>query len=176
MKRLLALLILVAVCISLIPACGKGVNEPADIELTYSGGAIPYVVAKNRWNGSVYDREDPFKLFIDGGYGIADTMAGDEIYIYFPSMVPDKAKVTCYLLDDHGKVDALNSEPRGVELDFKLKKAYFVIPSESRDGGLDTNGGSGLIGFRITCSWGANECEYAFITNVTGGTPPLANG
>ncbi len=103
-------------------------------------------------------------------------MAGDEIYIYFPSMVPDKAKVTCYLLDDHGKADALNSEPRGVKLDFKLKKAYFVIPSESRDGGLDTNGGSGLIGFRITCSWGANECEYAFITNVTGGTPPLTNG
>ncbi len=176
MKRLLPSLILVVVCISLIPACGKGVNEPAIIEFTYSGGAIPYVMAKNRWNGSVYDREDTFKLFIGGGYGIIDTMAGGEIYIGFPSTVPDKVKLEYYLLGDSGRVDNPNAEPSKIELDFKLKKAYFVIPSESRDGDLDMNGSLGLVGFRITCSWGVNECEYAFITNVTSEALPLTQG
>ncbi len=176
MKRLLSSLILVVVCISLIPACGKGVNEPANIELTYSDGAIRYIVAKNRWNGSIYDREDTFKLFIDGGYGIIDTMAGGEIYICFPSTVPDKVKIEYYLLGDNEMVSNPSSGPREIEIHFKLKRAYFVIPSKSQSGDSDMSGGLGMVGFRITCSWGVNECEYAFITNVTGEAPLSTDG
>lgn len=65
-------------------------------------------------------------------------------------------------------MDNPNAVPREIELDFKLKKAYFVIPSEIRDANSDMNVSLGLVGFRITCSWGLNECEYSFITNVMG--------
>lgn len=68
MKRTIFLLFLVLLLAFFTAGCSSTMKEPPDITITIDNKEIEYVSGKNKWNGSLYDREDTYMplVFIKG--------------------------------------------------------------------------------------------------------------
>ena len=141
--------------------------DPPEITITIEDKELEYVIGKNVWNNSIYDREDTFREILKKGSKIEIPYIelGKTVVISFNSYPPDNLTISDILLDIDGykkypSIDAIN-----IPVELKNGKCSFEI-SRNIETLLDSNWVPGMTynrGFRIIATWGNNECEYAFI-------------
>ena len=143
-------------------------DEPPALIVQSGNMGIGWVVGKNKWNGSVYDRPDDLQcLMADKTIDDLDYVKnGEQITFKFDGIAPDSFVLTEYILRENG--DA-KYNIYGMEYDicsnpgghvFTVKPNYATAFSSSS---WDYAPGNTIKGYRLVCSWGRNECEYAFI-------------
>jgi len=145
-------------------------EEPPSITVRSGSTEIDWVVGKNIWNNSIYDRLDNFQWIMRDT--VIDELPyiqnGETITIVFDSRIPDSVALTEHLLRGNGdekyNISGMECE---VTLDASDSRASFTIETNwatalSSDSGDYAPGGT-IKGYRLVCRWGDNECEYGFI-------------
>lgn len=165
MKKTIFLLVVIIIMTFFLAGCSKAVKEPPAISVTIDNKEIEYVSAKNKWNGSVYDREDTFVTILKKEKDIPVFKNGGLAEITFKSNPPDKFTVFDILIDESGRQIYTEKEIINIPVELNNGKCSFEIEKhlasflsshyeqEKKD----------IRGFRMIASWGENECEYAFI-------------
>lgn len=147
----------------------KKTAAPPKILITSEDKEIPYVVGLNQWNGSIYDREDTFQTIIkkDSGIKVPYIQLGKTIQMDFKGIKPDKLVLKDYILKENGipkyTEKLINEVPVKLvdgKVTFKLDVHMAAMLSSNSK---DYEPGNTIRGFKLTCNWGNNECEYGFI-------------
>jgi hypothetical protein len=163
MKKSVLCISIIILLISLLASCSA--DRPPDITVTADGKDINWIVAKNEWNGAMYDREDTFVSLFKQYDEFQYFPIGAEIEITFKGRVPDTVTLTDCCLGDDGSQRFYYTQE--IELEFTGRKAVFTLPVNTAtlvsSIPSDYRAGSQIRGFRMKCSWGRNECEYAFV-------------
>ena len=158
--------------IGLITSCSvdtklKSSNEPPKVSIISNNIDIPYVIGKNIWNGAIYDREDNLQVIMKDN--TEETLKyipiGQGIEIVFEGVNPDSVELVDQVIDNSGNEMFTNSS-KIISINFENGKCSFNLDdhyatllssnSETFEKGV-------LRGFRLTCKWGENECEYSFV-------------
>lgn len=149
----------------LLSACGSS-GGPPDIRVRAGEGELTWVMGLNRWDGSVIDRMDNYDLYMSRNKELTRLELGTEITVEFQGKAPDSVTLRDELLNSDGsrkydervsKVLELAVVDGGVS--FSLEPHFAVFLSSSLE---DYEPGAVIRGLKLTCSWGENECEYAF--------------
>jgi hypothetical protein len=140
-------------------------NEPPDISVFINNREIKYVCAKNKWDGTAFDREDTFVTILKEQMDIPIFVNGSIAEITFKDNPPEEFKIMDILINEEGRQIYTDREIINVPVElingkcsFKIEKHFASLLSsyyepEKKD----------IRGFRMIASWGENECEYAFI-------------
>lgn len=165
MKKTIFLLVLTIVLTLYIAGCSSTMKEPPAISVSVDSKNIEYVSAKNKWNGSVYDREDTFLTILKEQKDIPIFENVNIAEITFVSNPPDEFKIMDILIDENGRQIYTDKEIINIPVELIGGKCSFEIEKhlasflssqyepEKKD----------IRGFRMIASWGENECEYAFV-------------
>lgn len=147
-------------------------DEPPKITVKSGSSEIFYVVGKNKWNDAVYDREDNFiaqreRIF---NRDMPYIKNGAKITISFDGNKPDSIILSEIILDEHGnakwrtdehiKIYEIDFAPFGRTGTFTIEPNYATALSSDS---TDYEVGNTIKGYKMVCSWGKNECEYAFV-------------
>jgi hypothetical protein len=145
----------------------KSPKEPPEITVTIGEKEIDYVTAKNIWNNAIYDREGTFQTILKKGSKIVIPYIeiGKIAVINFKSYPPDKLTISDILVAENGTQMYSYKEIVNIPVEFKNGKCSFEVKKHfaSMLSSYYIEGKTDLRGFRITATWGDNECEYAFI-------------
>ena len=151
-------------------------NEIPKISISTGGQSLQYVSAENKWNGSMINRKDTFKMIVDkfSTAEIPYIKLDEKVQIDFGKNPPDKVKITDSLINKFGdlalaeKVAVTSITPHisGSRYIFDIKKTMASRLNSNSD---SYQPGNTWHGYRIICSWGYNECEYAFIIRTDAG-------
>lgn len=138
---------------------GLFAKEPPNITVTAEGQRMGWVVGKNTWNGVAYDRLDIFQIYSRDVMTPSQAAAGEEISIAIDGVLPDKATLAEYTLD---------ADTRSAFGDSRLLSAEDFYFAKGRTGRfpLPSPGENPVRGYVLTCSWGENSCEYAFVVQI----------
>lgn len=90
MKKTIFLLVFIIILTFFISGCSTALKEPPAISVSVDNKEIEYVSAKNKWNGSVYDREDTFVTILKEQKDIPIFENGSIAEITFKSNPPDE--------------------------------------------------------------------------------------
>ncbi len=158
---------IIAFVIMLANGCAPthSVKEPTPITVTIAGQEIQTITEKNKWNGAAIDRADTFQTLVKNKTAQPYIEIGSTAEIAFHGTMPDHFTVTDILIDETGnrvydkKVDStVPVTAANQKYTFPITKNWAsLLSSQYVDNKKD------LRGYRMTASWGANECEYAFI-------------
>jgi hypothetical protein len=145
----------------------KPIQEPPKLIITIGDKQLDYIVAKNKWNGGKYDREDTFKTILKKGSKseISYIEIGNIATITFTNKFPKKFTIKDILIDENGNQSYSDKEIRNIPVELKDGKVSFKIEKHFASA-LSSNyieGKTDIRGFRMIATWGENECEYAFI-------------
>lgn len=168
MKKVLVLIVML---LSMFMGCAtkhSSANtpaEPPEIKITLDNKTIDYVVEKNKWDGSVYDREDTFKTIIKQGFDIPYIQIGKTVEADFGENAPDKLDISDIIINNDGSQlyqDKVNYKP---SFELKEGKCTFKIDKNPASflSSYYVKNKKDIRGIRIIASWGENECEYAFV-------------
>lgn len=121
------------------------------------------------WNRHVYDRESTFDTIMNENSNIEIPYIelGTKIKIEIKGRVPDRIELTDSVLRENGTVKYSYREDQIIPFTFSNRKGTYdldihpaVFLSSNSEDYLP---GKTMRGFRLTCSWGENKCEYGFI-------------
>lgn len=87
---LLALLALLAALLLRFAGGALFSRDPAEIVVTAEGQQLTWVVAKNQWHGSQYDREPTFVLYQRSGLLPSQVSGGTSVSITMNGTLPDQ--------------------------------------------------------------------------------------
>lgn len=167
MKKSLALVLLFILVTSLFVGCQNSMAKVPGIRVTSGDSEIQQVSGLNKWDGAVYDRMENFLYYFDIGNKPQYLEIGSEITIEFEGQQPDAVQITDAVLTESGKLKYADAVTKQVEFTrqeetFSFPLADHVAVYLSSDL-ADYEPKSVLRGFKLLCTWGENECEYAFI-------------
>lgn len=166
MKKIIFIIALILILtLALMWRSSSSMKEPPELLITVGDKEIEYISAKNKWNGSVYDREDTFIAILKEQKDIPIFENGSIVKIAFKSNSPDEFTVMDILIDEYGRQIYTNKEIKNVPVElnngrysFKIEKHFASFLSSYYEPDKKD-----IRGFRMIASWGENECEYAFI-------------
>ena len=140
-------------------------KEPPDISIFIDNKEIEYVCAKNKWDGSVFDREDTFVTIFKEQKDIPIFINGSIAEISFKNNPPDAFQIMDILIDEEGRQIYTDKEIINIPVELINGKCSFKIEKHlaSSLSSYYEPGKKDIRGFRMIASWGENECEYAFI-------------
>ena len=78
-------------------------KEPPDISIFIDNKEIEYVCAKNKWDGSVFDREDTFVTIFKEQKDIPIFINGSIAEISFKNNPPDAFQIMDILIDEESR-------------------------------------------------------------------------
>jgi len=174
-KTMAAVALSVLLVVTLNAGCAVGAlsppTEPPAIEVQYGDSAIEWVVGKNKWNGSAYGREDHFRLIM------TDTVIeelpyirnGESISIKINGNIPSSVVLAEHLITENG--DKIFAILQGKPYDFcfgaSSRTGVFTIEPNGAIAFSSSTAyyfpGALIKGYTLVCTWGGNECEYAFV-------------
>lgn len=168
-KKLIVTIILVLLMSSLMIGCSttKPPQEPPKLTITIGDKKLDYVVEKNQWNGSTYDREGVFQTILKKGSKseIPYIEIGNTATISFINNPPKKFTIWDILINENGNQRYSDKARINIPVELKDGKGSFEIKKHLASG-LDSyyvEGKTDIRGFSMIATWGENECEYAFI-------------
>ncbi len=166
-KKVIVTFILLILPTGIMTGCSftGNMQEPPELSITVGDSQLDYVTAKNKWNGSVYDREDTFVSILNTKNGIPVLEIGNVVEISFKSNPPDKFTVSDILIDENGRQIYTYKEIKNIPVELNKEKCSFTIekhPASLLSSYYEPDK-EDMRGFRMIASWGENECEYAFI-------------
>jgi len=140
-------------------------KEPPDISIFIDNKEIEYVCAKNKWDGSVFDREDTFVTIFKEQKDIPIFINGSIAEISFKNNPPDAFQIMDILIDEESRQIYTDKEIINIPVELINGKCSFKIEKHlaSSLSSYYEPGKKDIRGFRMIASWGENECEYAFI-------------
>ena len=146
----------------------NSMQEPPEISIHIGDKEIEYVSAKNKWNGSVYDREDTFVTILKEQNEIPVFENGSIAEIVFTNNPPDGFMVMDMLINEEGNQIYTDKEIKNIPVESNDGKYSFDIEYHfaSSLSSFYEPGKTDIRGFRMIASWGENECEYAFIVRT----------
>lgn len=155
----------------------KNVNMlvPPKISITTAGTEINYVVGLSQWNNAIYDREGTFQTIMQGKSktDLPYIKLNQEFQIAFNGTAPDSVKLEDYILQPNGNARYSEREVQTIPIELKNGQGSFVLNANPAaflsSASSDYEPGASIRGFRLTCQWGKNECEYAFIIRSDAG-------
>lgn len=167
MKKIGILILMLILIFMFSVACSdESINTPPEITIKVGETNINYIIGLSTWDGEDYDREDTFNTIIKNDYeSLPYIKLFSKIKFYFDEkVIPEKMVIYEYVLDGNGKSEYVNREVLfnmdngngSFILDTQIEK---LVSSDSIDDVPDAT----VRGFRLICTWGKNECEYAFI-------------
>ena len=173
-KKIIIITVILVTVLTVCLATNKiGIpDEPPKITVKSDSSEIFYVVGKNKWNGAVYDREDNFIVLKERIFNrnMPYIKNGAKITISFDSSKPDNTILSEIILDEHGNAKWRTDEhvktyevgfaPFGRTGTFTIEPNYATALSSDS---ADYEAGNTIKGYKMICSWGKNECEYAFV-------------
>ena len=177
-KKPSRVVIIAAVALAAVLSVGFAVSragvpsEPPRITVTAERVEIFSVVGKNEWNGRVYDRPDNFEIQRERIFNrdMPYVKNGAKISISFGSHKPNSIELSEIILnengtarwrtDEHAKTYDVSFLPFSGTGTFKVEP-NFATSLSSFSG--DYAPGNTIKGYKMTCRWGNNECEYAFV-------------
>ena len=175
MKKTIFLIVLIMVLTFFVAGC-SAIKEPVDIStstnaeppdilISIDNKEIEYVSAKNKWDGSVYDREDTFVTIFKEQRDIPIFENGSIAEISFKSNPPDEFKIMDILIDENGRQIYTDKEIINIPVKLIDGKCSFEIEKHlaSSLSSYYEPEKKDIRGFRMIASWGENECEYAFV-------------
>lgn len=169
MKRIIYLFVFITISVIALTGCySVNMQKPPEISVIIGEKEIEYVSAKNKWNGSVYDREDTFDTILKNQKDISDIEIGTVAGITFKSNPPDKLVVLDILIDENGRPIFKDNVTNEIPVELDKGKSSFEIglnPTSLFSSQYNPEM-KDMRGFRMIASWGENECEYAFIINT----------
>jgi len=140
-------------------------NEPPDISVFINNREIKHVCAKNKWDGTAFDREDTLVTILKEQKDIPIFVNGSIAEITFKNNPPDEFKIIDILIDEEGRQIYTDREIINVPVELINGKCSFKIekhPASLLSSYYEPEK-KDIRGFRMIASWGENECEYAFI-------------
>lgn len=150
----------------------KSPQEPPKVTITIGEKEVEYVMAKNKWNNSIYDREDTFQTILKKGSKVETPYIeiGKTVVISFENYPPDQFTISDILIDESGNQMYSNKEVVNIPVILKDGKCSFEIKKHfaSALSSYHVENKIDVRGFRMIASWGENECEYAFIIKADG--------
>ena len=169
MNRLIVIITLVLLMSIMMIGCSttKPPQEPPKLTITIGEKQLDYIVGKNIWNGSIYDREGTFQTILRKGSKIEIPYIeiGDTVTISFTNNPPSKFTISDILIDETGNYRYSEKEIINIPVELKDGKGSFEIKKHLAAGlsSYYVEGKTDLRGFRMIATWGENECEYGFI-------------
>ena len=159
--------VLLIAALMIVYTSRKSPQEPPKLTITIGDKELEYVIAKNKWDGAIYDREDTFKSILkkDPGVEIQYIEIGKTAVIGFKNYPPSQFTISDILIDKNGNqiysskvIISIPVELKDGKCSFEIKKNWAsALSSTYVENKID------IRGFRMIASWGENECEYAFI-------------
>ncbi|MDD3752030.1 MAG: hypothetical protein PHU60_08300 [Tissierellia bacterium] len=164
MKKTMFLSVMILILTFFSAGCWA-VKEPPDISISIDNKEIDYVSAKNKWDGTAYDREDTFVTIFKEQRDIPIFENGSIAEITFNSNPPAEFKIMDILIDENGKQIYTDKEIINIPVELIDGKCSFEIEKHlaSSLSSYYEPGKKDIRGFRMIASWGENECEYAFV-------------
>ena len=169
MKKLIVAITLVLLLNILMIGCAatNPPQEPSKLTITIGEKQLDYIVAKNQWNGAIYDREGTFQTILKKGLEseIPYIEIGNTATISFTNNPPSKFTISDILIDENGNQRYTYKEIINIPVELKDGKCFFEIKKHlaSALSSYYVEGKTDIRGFRMTATWRENECEYAFI-------------
>ncbi len=163
--RKIALFISLILTIIIAGCTSNAIKEPPEISINIGDKEIEYVSAKNKWDGSIYDREDTFITILKDQKDIPVFKTGIIAEITFKGKLPDKFVVSDIFIDENGRQIYTEKEIKNVQVELQGNKYTFEIGKHfaSALSSYYAPDKKETRGFRMIASWGENECEYAFV-------------
>jgi len=168
MKKIIIRIIITLLSNILLIGCTsqKLSQEPPKLTITIGDKELQYVTAKNKWDGALYDRQNTFQSILREGSDIETPYFefGKIAVINFKNNPPDKFTISDILIDKDGNkryftpIISIPFELKDGKYSFEIKKNV-----EAELDSVFVPNMTYFRGYRITTSWGQNECEYAFI-------------
>jgi hypothetical protein len=185
-KSALFLLFLPAIAF-LMALSGCNPSEPPKLKITAGDSELLYVVGLDEWNGNTYSSGDNF-TFIMQDNSLSDlprVALGETISIEFDGKAPDSVKLTDHVLASDGTHTFTVEKANGthtfavestIDIAFSKGKGSFTLGKNwtAALGSSDDMPDASIRGFRLVCTWGDNECEYAFI--IRSDPPTISTG
>lgn len=165
MKKAVSLLLAAVLMLSLV-GCGAGA-KPSAFTAFAGETEIPTAFGYNEWDGAVYDREDLCVWLINEKADIPYIELGETVTLFLDGRRPDRCVMQDFIADYQGYNKYTEKEINTSEIKFRGGKYEFELPKHqaaylSSDGESYERGGI-MRGFKLTCTFGENECEYAFL-------------
>ncbi len=172
MKRIVAFVAtfaLLAVGSILAPATATAfATQPPAFTVRADETVLPSTVGLNKWEGAMIKRGDTLVNLAKEWPELPYVKPGTEIVFTIDGPAPDSMVLRDYVLNEDGTekywVDAPQNEvafafENGAG-SFALRGNFLSLLSSNSE---DYEPGRSIRGFKLTCAWGENECEYAFI-------------
>jgi len=132
-------------------------QEPPTITFSAGTEQMAWVMEKDQWNGTAYDHIGIFDSYERAGLLPSQAAANAVVTVRLGGNRPDEAVLETYRFVPGGASAYGQAEQTDVySLYFSGKSATFTLPAEA-----------GVCGFRLTCRWGGNECEYGIVVQLT---------
>ncbi len=172
-----ALLLLIS---GMLPASAMAAplgTQPPAFAVTAGEIALPSMIGLNVWDGAMVKRGDTLEDLARENPDIPYVYLGTEIVFTIDGPAPDSMVLRDYLLRADGTEKYWVDDPQNeVAFTFEdgvgrfdlLGSTMTLLSSNS----ADYEPGNTIWGFKLTCSWGENECEYAFILRTDAGISP----
>jgi len=187
MGKIIVFAVILSLCI--LFGC-QSQNAPyPKIEITANGAKIPYYALPHRWDGVSYDRPGAFRHVFEKNpemSGLAEVRTGDTITVDFKGNIPDSVAVEYEFLTVpyYPLTENTASIIDPIKLDFKSQEGRYSFTVDEMDsvwakwlftqheGGVFSEYLHYIAGrvYKITASWGDDECEYAFVVKSQGDT------
>lgn len=168
MKKIITGIIIALLLSTILIGCTSQLlsQEPPKLTITIGDREIQYVTEKNKWDGELFDKQNNFKNILKEGSEIEPQyiVFGEIATINFKNNPPDKFTISDILLDIQGDKKYL-TPIISLPIELKEGKCSFEI-KKNIETELDSYWAPNMTyfrGFRMTASWGENQCEYAFI-------------
>ncbi|MCI9274282.1 MAG: hypothetical protein HFE39_10090 [Clostridiales bacterium] len=173
MKKRVTLCIPV-LCLLLFFGCSSS-KGPPDIQVKCGTTVAPVHTGLNQWNGAVFDREDAVRALVQEGTPFPYCKLGATVRVEFPEgQAPDQAVLNDALYREDGtrKFDSRSDSTRTLEFTDGAAQWELTPHPSSAFSSEYIPCAVVLRGFRLICSWGDNQCEYAFVLSVPADYPP----
>jgi hypothetical protein len=166
-RKRFAFLIALTIIFAFMGCNNSKQKEPPEIKIqTEDGITINYIVAKNKWDGKVYDREDILVSFMKEEKEILYLPLGSKIKVEFETNPPFDVKLQDRIMKEDGS-EKYNKATNDMNFEYKdgnVSATMDFNPVAMLSSDMkDYEKGAVLRGFIISAKWDKEtECEYGF--------------
>lgn len=171
MKPKIIITILVLILITLI-ACTTHPIAPPEILVTSEGQAVDTITNPTQWISGDTTEIGDFTLFFSDAsdLDVLYLKLDVEIEIEFPEGQPDSYNMTDRFIREDGNYKYDDKVTQIVDIEFVDDVGLFILDRNLSFSShfKDYEPEATLRGFRLTCHFGDNVCEYLFVIRTDG--------
>ncbi len=156
-----------ALCALALSAKNSALKEPPTLSVNVNGQSLYTQSDKIYWNGVAYDNPLIFENMASNDYlkDIPPFPFGSFVELTFDQPKPDNVIISEFIIDGNGKRKFSERVDVSIPFDIKSETGFLLqgnAASMLSSNSADYELGAVIRGFLLTCTWGENQCVYAF--------------